>query len=199
MATKNLQELKNDQTLLPLIRAATEQRTQAEPKYGSSVGIAFEMYDGKIITGHNIELTPLNIHAEMMGMIVAHNQGYRGTDFRRMVEVFYDRGVADEKQPTYPACMTCWPWFKDLTHPYVQIIVVTVAGEIKKSYTFRELFAIPEDERYPANVSMIAKPRSNQKPKLLLAPELAAIRRVDPYFDEYCAKVLRIDEGQKPA
>ena len=193
MATK-VEELRKDATLIPLIRAAIEQRKQAEPKYGSSVGICFEMYDGNLIPGHNIELPPMNLHAEMMGLIVGHQQSYRGTDFRRMVEVFFDKGISSEKQPTYPACYTCWPWFDALSHPYIKIIVVTIDGTIKDEIRFKDIFAIPLENRYPNNQGKIAKPVAHQKPKLPLAPELQELRRTDPYFDELCAKVLGIDE-----
>lgn len=184
MAHKPKEELKE------LIAVAQRYRGMART-FRSSVGVAFQMWNGEVFGGFNIETYGhKGLHAEEVGIVRALAEGYNGTDFRRMVEIFQDAGHNEAE--IFPACFTCWAAMWEWTHPYLEIIVADTEGASKYSIRLKDIAApAPPALIYPSNKIREVKPKINFVPKLPLHPELRALARKDPEFERYC-KILRL-------
>ncbi len=181
-----------DDTIKKVVDAAMSYMGKART-FRSSVGVAFEMYDGTIFGGFNIETyAHKGYHAEEVGVIRALAEGYNHTDFRRMVEVFQDAG--HDEIEIYPACpLHCWGTLLEFTHPYLEIVVADTEGNVHYSTRLKDMFNLkPPAKIYPSNRVRMAKPKLNIQPKLPLNEELNVFCASDPDFREYCDGVLKV-------
>lgn len=182
-----------DEGLKMLIDAAMDARSHALT-FRSSVGIAYETYNGGIFTGFNIEnYFAKATHAEENGLQALLKEGYMGTDVRRMAEIYQDAG--HNKTEKFPACYDCWSKQWDFLHPYLAIIVVDSNGEAHGSITLKQINKSLEDlgfDVYPSNAVRKGKPRLNFGPRLPLNEELWPHYVDDPAFREYCDDVLHV-------
>ena len=187
-----LERTKTDPNLPRLVRVAQEFRDRAVT-HGTSVGIAYEMYDGRMFGAFNIEKSDHDsTHAETVGIYSFLLQGYIGTDVKRMAEIYQNSG--HDAQEYFPACPKCWRDMYDFTHPYLEIVVASVEGKMLGSLFLKDVFGLkPPMQVYPSNRIKEIKARKNSKPKLPLAPELAELCRADKDFDDLCKRVLRVD------
>ncbi len=196
MATENLEGVLSGDTLADALKAAIGAREKAKT-FRSKVGIAFEMYDGRIIPGFNIETYGhKGNHAEEVGLIVAMSEGYSGTDFRRMVEIYQDAGHNDVE--VFPACpLDCWGRLLEFTHPYLEIVVADITGKVHYNTTLKEMVSgiKPPAQVYPSNKIRLAKPKSNIIPKLPLNSALKPMYDSDADFRQYCDEVIRVKHG----
>ena len=161
--------------------------------FRSSVGVAMEMYDGSIFPGFNIETyAHKGYHAEEVATINAMSAGYHGTDFKRMIEIFQDAG--HDEVEIFPACpFHCWGTLLEFAHPYLQIVVAGVSGNVKYSIRLRELFNTDKGfDVYPSVKIREIKPKLNITPKLPLANELRQFYESDLKFRDYCDKILKV-------
>jgi cytidine deaminase len=174
-----------DEGVRRLVRAAQDARDHAIT-FTSSVGIAYETYDGKIFTGFNIQThgRKMDRHAEEVGLDSGMKESYIGTDYKRMVEIFQD--MRNSTPQIFPACTTCWDYQKEFTHPYLELIVATPTGEVVQSNRLKDIFALPWVQMYPNNFIRKLKQRRNSVPRLPLADELRKFCETDPYFNEFC-------------
>jgi cytidine deaminase len=184
---------KIDKTIKKAIALALAARENAK-SFRSKVGIAFEMYDGRLIPGFNIETYGhKGNHAEEVGLIIAMSEGYSGTDFRRMIEVYQDAGHEDIE--VFPACpLDCWGRLLEFTHPYLEIVVADIHGNIHYSTMLKEMVSgiKPPAQVYPSNKIRLAKPKSNITPKLPLNKRLKPMYDSDLEFRQYCDEVLKV-------
>ncbi|MCL4400953.1 MAG: hypothetical protein M1348_02960 [Candidatus Parvarchaeota archaeon] len=179
-----------------LIDSALEAR-ELSKTFRSKVGIAFEMYDGTIIPGFNIETYGhKGNHAEEVGLIIAMSKGYHGTDFKRMIVVYQDAGHDDIE--VFPACpLDCWGRLLEFAHPYLEVVVVDINRNVHYRSTLKEMFSGIKSpaQIYPSNKIRLAKPKSNITPKLPLNIALKPAYDSDSNFKQYCDEVLKV----KPA
>ncbi len=173
-----------------LIKTAQHYRSMART-FRSSVGVAFQMWDGKAFGGFNMETYGhKGLHAEEVGIVRALAEGYNGTDFRRMVEIFQDAGHNEIE--IFPGCFTCWAAMWEWTHPYLEIIVADAEGNSKYSARLKDMVSpAPPVHIYPSNKIREIKPKINFVPKLPLNAELKKLASQDIEFDRYC-KILRV-------
>ncbi len=174
------------------INVAIEARKNAKT-FRSSVGIAMQMYDGTIFPGFNIETyAHKGYHAEEVATINALSAGYHGTDFKRMIEIFQDAG--HDEVEIFPACpLHCWGTLLEFTHPYLQIVVADVSGNVKYSIRLNELFNTDKGfDIYPSVKIREIKPKLNVMPKLPLSEELKPFYESDAKFRAYCDNVLKV-------
>ncbi|MCL4399303.1 cytidine deaminase [Candidatus Parvarchaeota archaeon] len=193
MPNENLEEIVSDERLKEGLKAAINARERAKT-FRSKVGVAFEMYDGRIIPGFNIETYGhKGNHAEEVGLIVAMSEGYNGTDFKRMIEIFQDAGHDDVE--VFPACpLDCWGRLLEFTHPYLEIVVADVRGKVHYRTTLKEMTSgiKPPAQVYPSNKIRLAKPKSNITPKLPLDKSLRPAYDSDLWFRQYCDEILKV-------
>jgi cytidine deaminase len=180
-----------DKKLHEVIQAAINEREKAKT-FHTKVGVAFEMFDGVVIPGFNIETYAQKAyHAEEVGVIVALAQGYNGTDFRRMVEVYQDASYEDIE--SFPACPYCWAMLNELTHPYLEIIVADAGGKVRDKKRLKDILKLePPSLVYPSNKMREAKPRMNMRPKLPLNEELKEFYEKDPQFRGFCDNIFQV-------
>ncbi len=124
------------------IAAALKAREQART-FRSKVGVAFSMFDGRIFGGFNIEKYGYGgYHAEEVGILNALSKGYRGADFKRMIEIFQDAGHS--KAEIYPACPNnCWGTMWAHTNPDLEIVVTSAEGKEQHSFRLNEIVNPP--------------------------------------------------------
>lgn len=147
------------------IAEAVRCRKQLARTFSTSVGVAFEMYDGKIIGGFNVETyAHKGYHAEEVGLIRALAEGYNGTDFVGMVEVFQAR--EHDKVEIYPACPSCWFWLNEFAHPDLEIVVADTSGTPHYVCKLRDCLHPPAPgEVFPSRFLNSLAQRSNIQPK----------------------------------
>ncbi len=187
----NLEDVLSDD-LSEVINAAVRSREMSRT-FRSKVGVAYQMFDGKVIGGFNIETyAHKGYHAEEIGVINALSLGYNGTDFRRLVVVFQDDGHDDVE--VFPACpLHCWGTLSEFTHPYLQIIVADTSGKPHYATYFKDMFNLaPPAQMYPSNKIRQIKPKTNVSPKLPLSADLKPFYDSDSYFRELCDTVLKV-------
>ncbi len=156
----------------PEVKVALEAREQSRT-FRSKVGVAFTMYDGRIFGGFNIEKYGYGgYHAEEVGILLALSKGYRGDDFKRMVEVYQDAG--HNKVEIYPACPNhCWGTLHTYTNPNLEIVVVSTAGKTLFNVFMREIIALPgKAQVYPSNEIKKAKVLRNVAPRSAIGAEV---------------------------
>ncbi len=178
--------------IVDLVKVATDFKESRSRSFRTRVGVALETFDGKIYGGHNIETYFLDgsLHAERVALVRALADGYNGTDFRRIVVVFQDAG--HDKAEIFPACLSCWQFLWDFTHPYLEIINADVSGNIRRQTKLKDIFALDHGSIYPSNNTRAVKPRSNSEPKLPLNSELLPFYEKDADFRKYCDEILKV-------
>lgn len=203
MAEQTPEELVSDAKLIEAVNLALKYSEQAKT-FRSKVGIVFEMYDGSLVGGFNIETYGhKGNHAEEVGLINAMSPkiekdgtitpGYSGTDFKRMIEVYQDAG--HDKIEVFPACpLDCWGRLNEFTHPYLEILVADITGKIRYRTSLKEMLSgiKPPAQVYPSNAIRKAKPKSNITPRLPLNQALMPYYNSDQDFKEYCDEVLKV-------
>jgi cytidine deaminase len=163
--------------LADAVKVALEYREQART-FRSKVGVAFVMDDGKIIGGFNIETYGHSgFHAEVVALIRALADityddvlgckvGYNGTNFKQLVVVFQDAGHDDVE--IFPACISCWSWLWEFTHPDLEIVVADIKGNIHYKCLLKNIVHPPPPaEVFPSEKIKQIKPRTNSEPKPL--------------------------------
>jgi cytidine deaminase len=122
-----------------LVAAATAARLRAQADYsGFKVGAAFELPDGSIISGCNIENASysLTICAERVALVKALSDGH--TTFVRLAV------VADTEAPT-PPCGPCrqllWEYCGD-----IEVILANLGGPVAR-HQLATLLPLPFDRR----------------------------------------------------
>ncbi len=155
----------SNESLEKLVKAALEAREQART-FRTKVGVAIETCDGKIFPGFNVEsYYHKGYHGEEVAVIRGLAEGYNGTDFLRLVEVFQDAG--HNELETFPACPYCWMVLWENTHPDFEIIVADTQGNVHYRTTLKEIIHPPAPGQiYPSGLSRKVKPRLNSEPKL---------------------------------
>lgn len=158
---------KNDDKIKEAVKIALESREQART-FRSKVGVAFEMYDGRIIGGFNVETYyHKGYHAEEVALIRALAEGYNGVDFKRMIEVYQDAGHDDVE--IYPGCpLSCWGYLWEFTHPDLEIIVADTEGNVNYRCLLKDIIKPPPPaEVYPSEKIKKIKPKMNSVPRSL--------------------------------
>jgi hypothetical protein len=189
-------------TLEEIISLTLKARDLAKT-FRSKVGFAYEMYDGTIFTGFNIETyAHKGYHAEETGLLLAMSPtvqpdgtvtgGYNGTDFRRGIEIYQD--ASHDEVEVFPGCLLhCWGTWNEFTHPYFEIVVADITGKVHYQQRIREMTSLkPPAKIYPSNKIRITKPKSNITPRLPLNPELQPFYDSDPEFRELCDEILHV-------
>lgn len=149
------------------VKVALDYRERART-FDIKVGVAFEMYDGKIFGGFNVETyAHKGYHAEEVGIIRALADGYNGVDFKRMVVVFQD--TKDEEVEIYPGCaLSCWGYLWEFTHPGLEIVVADARGKVHYKTTLGEIIRPPSPGKvFPSEDFKKRRPKLNSEPKSL--------------------------------
>lgn len=153
------------QHLQEAVQEALRFREQART-FHSKVGIAFEMYDGRVIGGFNIETyAHKGYHAEEVALIRALAEGYNGIDFVGMVEVF--QAAQHDEFEIYPACaLSCWGYLWEFTHPDLEIVVCDTTGKTHYECKLRDVLHPPPPALvFPSELLRKVKPKLNSTPK----------------------------------
>ena len=134
--------------------------------FASKVGIAFEMRDGFIIGGFNIETyAHKGYHAEEVGIIRALAQGYNGTDFVGMAEVF--QAKQHQEFEIYPACPSCWFWLWEFTNPELEIAVADTEGKVRFICQLKDcIHPVFPAQVFPSDLLKGLKPKSNSASRI---------------------------------
>lgn len=147
------------------VSIAIDAREQART-FRSKVGVSFSMYDDRIFGGFNIEKYGYGgYHAEEVGIINALLRGYRGTDFKKMIEIFQDAG--HDKAEVYPACpLHCWGSLWNFTNPDLEIVVANTEGKAVYSINLNDIVSLPAPASvYPSDEIKKVKPLRNVQPR----------------------------------
>lgn len=155
--------------------------------FGSKVGYVVQTYDNKLFAGFNIELYVYeSVHAEKSAILSALREGYRFTDFKRLIGVFKEA----RKDGNIPAtrqvsCHACRGFMYDITHPYIEIAKIDTDGNKMYSVRLNEL-ENSDFEAYPSTETRELKRRLNNTPKLPLSAELENFYAKDEKFRRLC-------------
>lgn len=184
----SLDEIVDDNELLKKATKMALEASEQAVTFGSKVGYVVQTYDGKLFSGFNIELYIYeSIHAEKNAMLAAMKEGYRFTDFKRLIGIFKEvRASKNSNQNAPVSCFACLGFMYDIAHPYIELIKVNTKGEEVYRTRLNKIIAAKDAEVYPTTTTRELKKRINNTPKLPLATELKEFYVKDEKFKRLC-------------
>jgi cytidine deaminase len=156
---------KDFQMLDHAISIAVNMRAMART-FRSSVGTCLVTKDLTMFGGCNLETYGhKGYHAEEMSLLAGLKEGYNGTDFDYLVEIFQDAG--HDKVEIFPACLSCWTVLWEFTHPDLRIVCVDTKGEPRYTCKLGDIIhPPPPGEVFPSDLVRQVKPKLNIEPRL---------------------------------